>query len=186
MGPVLVVVVLAVILTVVTVGLVLHLHVVRASETDVVVLSGRARVDPETGELVGYRFLVPGSPERFVRIPLIEALDRMDATPFRVEVEAPGATFAGGGRHDVRGVATVRLAREPGVTRRAIEVFLGQPREEIVAVVTAALEGALQGACSKLRPDQEAAVQDIFAASGGSALAVLGLELISCEVRIGA
>jgi flotillin len=119
------------------------------SPNEVLIFSGGQRAS--SGRSVGYRVIKGG---RAVRIPLLEAVDRMDLTNMPIEVSVTGAYSKGGIPLNVHGIANLKIAGEPPVLDNAIERFLGVDRKQIMMVAKEALEGNLRGVLATLTPEE--------------------------------
>lgn len=116
---------------------------------EVLVFSGVTR-DVE-GRHYGYRIVKGG---RSLRIPLLEAVDRVDLTNMIIDVSVNNAYSKGGIPLTVQGVANVKVAGHEPVLNNAVERFLEYPRKDIVQVIKDTLEGNLRGVLSQLTPEQ--------------------------------
>jgi flotillin len=119
------------------------------SPNEVLIFSGGQRAS--SGKKVGYRVIKGG---RAIRIPLLEAVDRMDLTNMPIEVSVTGAYSKGGIPLNVHGIANLKIAGEPPVLDNAIERFLGVERSQIMMVAKEALEGNLRGVLATLTPEE--------------------------------
>jgi flotillin len=119
------------------------------SPNEVLIFSGGQRAS--AGKKVGYRVIKGG---RAIRIPMLEAVDRMDLTNMPIEVSVTGAYSKGGIPLNVHGIANLKIAGEPPVLDNAVERFLGVNRKEIMAVAKEALEGNLRGVLATLTPEE--------------------------------
>lgn len=142
------------------------------SPNELLVISGR-RV--EGGR--GYRLIRGG---RALRVPLLERAERMDLSPFRVELSLRFVHAKRERVSDLSAWARVRLdGSEPGV-HRAVERFLGRTKDEIRVVAQETLEGVVRDVISGLsieELDEDAKVHASLRHSGEEALASIGLEL---------
>jgi flotillin len=133
--------------------LVLSLIVTRllyiCSPNEVLIFSGGQRAS--AGKRVGYRVIKGG---RAIRIPMMEAVDRMDLTNMPIEVSVTGAYSKGGITLNVHGIANLKIAGEPPVLDNAVERFLGVDRQQIMAVAKETLEGNLRGVLATLTPEE--------------------------------
>jgi len=119
------------------------------SPNEVLIFSGGQRAS--SGKNVGYRAIKGG---RAVRIPLLEAVDRIDLTNMPIEVAVTGAYSRGGIPLNVHGIANLKIAGEPPVLDNAIERFLGADRNQIMTVAKDVLEGNLRGVLATLTPEE--------------------------------
>jgi len=119
------------------------------SPNEVLIFSGGQRAS--AGKRVGYRVIKGG---RAIRVPMLEAVDRMDLTNMPIEVSVQGAYSKGGIPLNVHGIANLKIAGEPPVLDNAVERFLGVDRRQIMAVAKEALEGNLRGVLATLTPEE--------------------------------
>ena len=119
------------------------------SPNEVLIFSGGQRAS--SGKSVGYRAIKGG---RAVRIPMLEAVDRIDLTNMPIEVAVTGAYSRGGIPLNVHGIANLKIAGEPPVLDNAIERFLGVDRNQIMTVAKDVLEGNLRGVLATLTPEE--------------------------------
>ena len=119
------------------------------SPNEVLIFSGGQRAS--AGKRVGYRVIKGG---RAIRVPMLEAVDRMDLTNMPIEVSVAGAYSKGGIPLNVHGIANLKIAGEPPVLDNAVERFLGVDRRQIMAVAKEALEGNLRGVLATLTPEE--------------------------------
>ena len=103
------------------------------------------------GRSYGYRLIKGG---RGVRLPLLERVDRMDLTNMAIDIQAIGAYSKGGIPLTVQGVANVKIAGHEPLIHNAIERFLGKPRQELIQIAKATLEGSLRGILATMTPEQ--------------------------------
>lgn len=120
-----------------------------AGPNEVLIFSGRS--SRLNGKLVGYRTIKGG---RGFRIPLIEAVDRMDLTNMVIDVSVSNAYSKGGIPLRVHGVANVKIAGHEPLLGNAVERFLGKDRKGLIKVAKDTLEGNLRGVLSQLTPEQ--------------------------------
>ena len=116
---------------------------------EVLIFSGK-RVYKD-GRVFGYRLVKGG---RGVCLPLVEKVDRLDLTNMVIDVTAHNAYSKGGIPLTVQGVANVKIAGHEPILNHAVERFLGKPREEIIEIAKATLEGSLRGILATLTPEQ--------------------------------
>jgi flotillin len=119
------------------------------SPNEVLIFSGGQRAS--AGKKIGYRVIKGG---RAIRLPLLEAVDRMDLTNMPIEVAVTGAYSKGGIPLNVHGIANLKIAGEPPVLDNAVERFLGVDRKQIMMVAKEALEGNLRGVLATLTPEE--------------------------------
>jgi flotillin len=121
-----------------------------AGPNEVLIFSGRkTRVGAR--KWIGYRSIKGG---RGFRIPLIEAVDRLDLTNMVIDVSVSNAYSKGGIPLKVQGVANVKIAGHEPLLGNAVERFLGRDRRSIIKVAKDTLEGNLRGVLSQLTPEQ--------------------------------
>ena len=153
-----------------------------AGPSEALVLSGRRHVQPD-GRVAGYRVIVGG---RVLRLPLVEAVERLDLRPMVIEPSLHGVILRGAERASLRCRAIVEIHRDMPYLSNAVERFLGRPREEIAKVAEACLEGAIRGVATALdRADFERdglKVNDHLRAEAENDLDKLGLAIRSFAV----
>jgi flotillin len=101
--------------------------------------------------VVGYKVVKGG---RKLKLPLVEAVDRMDLTNMAINVAVKGAFSHGGIPLNIEGVANVKIPGEEPILGNAIERFLGMPRHEIMGIAKETLEGNLRGVLGTLTPEE--------------------------------
>jgi flotillin len=116
---------------------------------EVLIFSGGRSVDG--GRSYGYRLIKGG---KGIRIPLMERVDKMDLTNMAIDITAVGAYSKGGIPLTVQGVANVKIAGHEPLIHNAIERFLGKPRQEVIQIAKATLEGSLRGILATMTPEQ--------------------------------
>jgi flotillin len=150
---------------------------------EVLVFSGGQQAISD-GRQVGYRIIKGG---RAVRIPLMEAVDRMDLTNMPIEVSVKGAYSRGGIPLNVHGIANIKIAGEQPVLDNAVERFLGVARDRIMAVAKETLEGNLRGVLATLTPEEVNEDKIKFAQSllseAEEDLRRIGLELDTLKIQ---
>jgi flotillin len=151
---------------------------------EVLIFSGGHRRLGTDERVIGYRVVQGG---RGVRIPLIEAVDRMDLTNMLIELRVEGAYSKGGIPLMVQGIANVKVSSKTEQLANAIERFLTMSREQIMAVARETLEGNLRGVLSTLTPEEVNQDREKFAGEllheADHDLARLGLELDTLKVQ---
>jgi len=130
--------------------------VVICQPSEVVIFSGPKR---KPGQRVGYQALRGG---RGLRIPLIQAVDRLDLTNMAVEVGVRGGYTRDGVAINVRGVANVKVDGDAGLDN-AVERLLGKSRREIERIAQQTLEGNLRGVLARLTPEEVNEDKRVFA-----------------------
>jgi flotillin len=136
------------------------------------------------GRTIGYRVVQGG---RGIRIPLVEAVDRMDLTNMMIELKVGGAYSKGGIPLNVQGVANVKVSSKTDQLANAIERLLGMNRDQIMAIARETLEGNLRGVLSTLTPEEVNTDREKFAGEllheADHDLARLGLELDTLKIQ---
>jgi len=127
--------------------------------SEVLVFSGRARQMAD-GSWLGYRIIKGG---RSIRMPIIEAVDRIDLTNMIIEITVRNAYSRGGIPLTVQGVANIKVPGEEPMIRNTLERFLGRSREEIMRIARETLEGNLRGVLATLTPEQVNEDKEAFA-----------------------
>ena len=117
---------------------------------EIVVLAGRKHRTSK-GREVGYRVLTGG---RALRIPVLETVQRMDATTIPIRIEVRKAYAKGGTPLNIQAIANVKISTDPNLVGNAIERFLGCKREELARVAQETLEGYLRGVVATLTPEE--------------------------------
>ncbi|MSP24440.1 MAG: flotillin family protein [Myxococcales bacterium] len=119
-----------------------------ATPSEVLILAGnRYMLGHKT---IGYRSICGG---RVVRVPLFEAIYRMDLSNIPLEIVVKHAYSAGGIPLNVHGIAHVKLPSTEPRLSNAVERFLGRSREEIAQIARETLEGNVRGVLAKLTPE---------------------------------
>ncbi|MDI9639470.1 SPFH domain-containing protein [Kamptonema cortianum] len=116
---------------------------------EVLIFSGSRR--SSGSKLLPYRIIKGG---RGLRKPFFERVDKIDLTNMIIELEARHAYTKGGIPIHVQGVANVKIAGHEPMLNNAIERFLGKPRNEIMGIAKATLEGSLRGVLATMTPEQ--------------------------------
>ncbi|NOY24845.1 MAG: flotillin family protein [Oligoflexia bacterium] len=124
------------------------IHICEPNE--VLIFSGGSSVAAD-GHKRGFRIIKGG---RGYRVPLIEAVDRLDLTNMVIDVAVSNAYSKGGIPLTVQGVANVKVAGHDPALSNAIERFLGKDRRMIVRIAKDTLEGNLRGVLSQLTPEE--------------------------------
>jgi flotillin len=117
---------------------------------EIVVLAGRKHKTSQ-GREVGYRVLTGG---RSLRIPVLETVQRMDATTIPIRIEVRKAYAKGGTPLNIHAIANVKISTDQALVGNAIERFLGCKREELARVAQETLEGYLRGIVATLTPEE--------------------------------
>jgi flotillin len=145
---------------------------------------GHRKVSDADDRVVGYRLIQGG---RGIRTPLLEKVDRMELTNMIIDLRVAGAYSKGGIPLNVQGVANVKIASQTTQLANAIERFLGNSREQIMAVARETLEGNLRGVLATLTPEEVNHDREKFAREllheADHDLAKLGLELDTLKIQ---
>jgi flotillin len=99
----------------------------------------------------GYRVIKGG---RGLRIPLFEAVDRVDLTNMIIDVSVTNAYSMGGIPLTVSGVANVKVSGHDPALGNALERFLVKDRNSLIRIAKDTLEGNLRGVLSQLTPEE--------------------------------
>jgi flotillin len=117
---------------------------------EVLVISGRAH-RLQDGSTVGYKVLHGG---RGLRIPILEAVNRVDMRLIPVQVDVQNAYSRGGIPLQVRAIANIKVSSEPALVRNAIERLLAMSPQQIGGVARQTLEGVLREVVAELTPEE--------------------------------
>jgi flotillin len=117
---------------------------------EILIFSGRRHRLPD-GTVTGYKVVRRGWA---VRIPLLQAISRMDMRLFMVEVSVANAYSKGGIPLTVHAIANMKISSNPAQVRNAVERFLGMRPEQIAAVARQTLEGVLREVLAQLTPEE--------------------------------
>ncbi|HKA86933.1 MAG TPA: SPFH domain-containing protein [Haliangiales bacterium] len=126
--------------------------------SEVLIFSGR-RWTLADGKVVGFRCVRGG---RAMRMPLIEAVDRMQLTNMAIELSVQNAFSRGGVPLNVVAVANIKIPSEEPLLHNALERFLGCTRQQIIFVAKDTLEGNLRGVIAELTPEEINQKKDMF------------------------
>lgn len=166
------------------IGIIISRMVYICPPNEVLIFSGTHRKVPGVDRPIGYRIIQGG---RGIRIPLIEVVDRMELTNMVIELRVQGAYSRGGIPLNVQGVANVKVSSKSAQLANAIERFLGMTREQIMQVARETLEGNLRGVLSTLTPEEVNQDREKFASAlvheADHDLARLGLELTTLMIQ---
>jgi len=175
--------IIAVLGSLILIALILKRIIYICPPNEVLIFSGGHRKLGDN-RTIGYRVVQGG---RGVRIPLIEVVDRMDLTNMMIELRVAGAYSKGGIPLNVQGVANVKVSSKSEQLANAVERFLGNTREQIMAVARETLEGNLRGVLSTLTPEEVNQDREKFAGEllheADHDLARLGLELDTLKIQ---
>ncbi len=150
---------------------------------EIVVLAGRKHRNSQ-GREVGYRVLTGG---RALRIPVLETIQRMDATTIPIRIEVRKAYAKGGTPLNIQAIANVKISTDQSIVGNAIERFLGCQREELARVAQESLEGYLRGVVATLTPEEinedRLRFAEQIAADVSQDLMQLGLQLDTLKIQ---
>ncbi len=150
---------------------------------EIVVLAGRKH-RASNGREVGYRVLTGG---RALRIPVLETVQRMDATTIPIRIEVRKAYAKGGTPLNIQAIANVKISTDKALVGNAIERFLGCKREELARVAQETLEGYLRGVVATLTPEEinedRLRFAEQIAGDVSQDLVQLGLQLDTLKVQ---
>jgi flotillin len=148
---------------------------------EALIFTGR-RYPASDGGVRSFRVVRGG---RAIRIPIIEAVERVDLRPMRFEFSLSRLRSQQGSL-DLHAVAAVRISPDPQLIERAMERFLGRSGEEIVNVARQALEAATREAVSRLRAeealDSRSKLAEDIHVKARQELEPLGLELDQLQI----
>ena len=149
---------------------------------EVLVISGGTHIGPD-GQRVGYRIVKGG---RALRIPFLEACARLSLEPHSIERQLEDLDARDGVIGSLELKAMVKISSDPRLLPRAIERFLGAPREDIGAAAEKILEGEVQEVLASMALDEIAdrkhELGNDVADKARVALEPLGLELDQLSV----
>lgn len=155
-----------------------------AQPNEVLVFSGWTSRTTAAGHKIAYRFVKGG---RAFRVPLFEAVERMDLTNMVIELQVKNAYCKGGIPLTVLGVANIKIPGEEPLMHTAVERFLGKSRADIIEVGRETLEGNLRGVLATLTPEQVNQDKEAFAArlteEGEHDLSSIGLVLDTLKIQ---
>ncbi|MBI2894196.1 MAG: hypothetical protein HYY06_11650 [Deltaproteobacteria bacterium] len=154
-----------------------------AGPSEALILIGRKHRAAD-GTALGYRLVRPG--EAATRVPFVDHVERVDLSDVPIEVEVDDA-YGKGCVFRLRGTAIVAITPEEPVIHRAIERFLGRPRDEIAAVARGTLEGILRGTIAEIDPFETAKMAETLARAASKAaeddLSKMGLVLRTLKIE---
>jgi flotillin len=167
----------------VTLGVVISRVLYVCQPNEVLIFSGMRHVGHD-GRRRGYRIIRGG---RAIRIPLLEAVDRMDLTNMIIEVTVRNAYSKGGIPLSVQGIANIKVPGEEPLLDNTLERFLGKSRAEIMKIARETLEGNLRGVLATLTPEEVNRDKERFAtqltAEAEQDLNRLGLVLDTLKIQ---
>ena len=157
-----------------------QLHICGPNE--VLIFSGSQR---RVGDRkVGYKAVKGG---RKFKVPMLEAVDRMDLTNMVISVSVKGAFSKGGIPLNVDGVANVKIGGDEPLLGNAVERLLGKPRAAVINIAKETLEGNLRGVLATMTPEEVNSDKIRFAKElmeeADQDLSALGLELDTLKIQ---
>lgn len=159
-------------------------RVKKVGPNEVLVISGRTTVDPETGNKSSYRVVKGG---RSFIWPIIERCDSLSLELFTIEISIENVYTQQGVMISVEGVAQIKIASDNVSIRTASERFLSKSVSEIKGVAHETLAGHLRAIVGTLTVEEIYRERDKFAQSvqevSGSDLANMGLGIDSFVIK---
>lgn len=156
----------------------------KVGPNEVLVISGRKRRNPETGEIEPYRIVTGG---RAFIWPVLERVDELILEIMTIEITTDDVYTKQGVAVTLEGVAQIKIASDDVSIRTAAERFLSKTREEIKEVAHETLAGHLRAIVGTLTVEQIYRERDIFAQSvqdvSASDLANMGLGIDSFVIK---
>jgi flotillin len=137
-------------------------RVQKVGPNEVLVISGRQRRNPETGEKEPYRIVKGG---RAFIWPVLERVDRIMLEIMTIEVTTENVYTKQGVAITLEGVAQIKVASDDVSIRTAAERFLSKTRVEIINVAHETLAGHLRGIIGTLTVEEIYRERDKFAQS---------------------
>jgi flotillin len=156
----------------------------KVGPNEVLVISGRHRRNPQTGEVEPYRIVKGG---RAFIWPVLERVDLLSLEIMTIEVITDDVYTAQGVAITLEGVAQIKIASDDVSIRTAAERFLSKSRAEIINVAHETLAGHLRAIIGTLSVEQIYRERDIFAQSvqdvSASDLANMGLGIDTFVIK---
>ncbi len=190
MGPIVSVVVLAVVLLALFMGAV-ALYAWRFQKVgpnEVLVISGRRGriLDPASGQMVARNFRIVKGGGTFV-LPIVERVDDLSLEIMTIDVVTPKVYTQKGVPLTVDGVAQVKIHGDDISIATAAEQFLSKNTQEIKNVALQTLEGHLRAILGTLTveeiyQDRDAFAQRVQEVAAGD-MANMGLRIVSFTIR---
>ncbi len=137
-------------------------RVQKVGPNEVLVISGRQRRNPRTGEVEPYRIVKGG---RAFIWPVLERVDRIMLEIMTIEITTENVYTKQGVAITLEGVAQIKVASDDVSIRTAAERFLSKTREEIINVAHETLAGHLRGIIGTLTVEEIYRERDKFAQS---------------------
>jgi flotillin len=159
-------------------------RVQKVGPNEVLVISGRQRRNPQTGEKEPYRIVKGG---RAFIWPILERVDRIMLEIMTIEVTTEKVYTKQGVAITLEGVAQIKIASDDVSIRTAAERFLSKTRAEIINVAHETLAGHLRGIIGTLTVEEIYRERDKFAQSvqevSASDLANMGLGIDTFVIK---
>ncbi|WP_119072191.1 flotillin family protein [Aggregatilinea lenta] len=156
----------------------------KVGPNEVLVISGRKRRNPETGEVEPYRIVKGG---RAFIWPVLERVDTLSLELMTIEVVTDDVYTIQGVAITLEGVAQIKVASDDVSIRTAAERFLSKSRAEIINVAHETLAGHLRAIIGTLTVEQIYRERDVFAQSvqdvSGSDLSNMGLGIDTFVIK---
>jgi flotillin len=137
-------------------------RVQKVGPNEVLVISGRQRRNPDTGEIEPYKIVKGG---RSFIWPILERVDRISLEIMTIEVTTEDVYSKQGVAITLEGVAQIKVASDNVSIRTAAERFLSKTRAEIINVAHETLAGHLRGIVGTLTVEEIYSERDKFAQS---------------------
>ncbi|HML21664.1 MAG TPA: SPFH domain-containing protein [Aggregatilinea sp.] len=134
----------------------------KVGPNEVLVISGRKRRNPETGEIEPYRIVKGG---RAFIWPVLERVDTLSLELMTIEIVTDDVYTIQGVAITLEGVAQIKVASDDVSIRTAAERFLSKSRAEIINVAHETLAGHLRAIIGTLTVEQIYRERDVFAQS---------------------
>jgi flotillin len=159
-------------------------RVQKVGPNEVLVISGRETIDPETGQKASFRIVKGG---RAFIVPILERVDYLSLELFTIEVAIENVYTIQGVPISAEGVAQIKIASDSVSIRTAAERFLSKSETEIIAVAHETLAGHLRAIVGTLTVEEIYRERDKFAQSvqdvSATDLANMGLGIDSFVIK---
>lgn len=156
----------------------------KVGPNEVLVISGRKRRNPQTGEIEPYRIVKGG---RAFIWPILERVDSLSLEIMTIEVTTDDVYTKQGVPVTLEGVAQIKIASDDVSIRTAAERFLSKSIDEIRTVAHETLAGHLRAIIGTLTVEEIYRERDKFAQSvqdvSASDLANMGLGIDSFVIK---
>ncbi|NLF78778.1 MAG: flotillin family protein, partial [Chloroflexi bacterium] len=156
----------------------------KVGPNEVLVISGRKRRNPQTGEIEPYRIVKGG---RSFIWPVLERVDTLLLELMTIEIVTDDVYTKQGVAITLEGVAQIKIASDDVSIRTAAERFLSKSRAEIINVAHETLAGHLRAIIGTLSVEEIYRERDVFAQSvqdvSASDLANMGLGIDTFVIK---